>query len=136
MAQSEKNIKVLLCILDGFGIGEDDDFNAVKNAATQNLDSLFERYPSSRLVCYGPDVGLPLDTMGNSEVGHLNIGAGRIVYQDISRINRSIEDGSFFNNNVLNELISNSKSNNSSLHLLGLIIPLRFLNLQKLLGVG
>ncbi len=120
MSSNTEN-KILLCILDGFGIGEDNEFNAVKNAATQNLDSLFEKYPSSELICSGPDVGLPLDTMGNSEVGHLNIGAGRIVYQDISRINKSIEDGLFFSNNTLNELIDSTKKNNSSLHLLGLV---------------
>ena len=96
MSLATKNNKVLLCILDGFGIGEDGKFNAVKNAATQNLDSLFEKFPSSQLVCSGPDVGLPSGTMGNSEVGHLNIGAGRIIYQDISRIDQSIKDGLFF----------------------------------------
>ena len=121
MSPIEKNKKVLLCILDGFGIGEDNDFNAVKNAATQNLDLLFNRYPSSKLVCSGPDVGLPEGTMGNSEVGHLNIGAGRIIYQDISRIGRSIKNDSFFTNPVLNKIISDTKRNNSSLHLLGLI---------------
>ena len=121
MSDNKENNKVLLCILDGFGIGEDNEFNAVKNAATQNLDSLFEKYPSSQLICSGPDVGLPLGTMGNSEVGHLNIGAGRVIYQDISRINKSIEDGLFFDNDILNEIINNTKSNSTSLHLLGLV---------------
>ena len=121
MSQVTKNNKVLLCILDGFGIGEDGKFNAVKNAATQNLDSLFDKFPSSQLVCSGPDVGLPTGTMGNSEVGHLNIGAGRIIHQDISRIDRSIKDGSFFGNSVLNKVISETKEKNSSLHLLGLV---------------
>ncbi|MBN2789891.1 MAG: 2,3-bisphosphoglycerate-independent phosphoglycerate mutase [Candidatus Delongbacteria bacterium] len=115
------NKKVLLCILDGYGIGKDSPYNAIKNAATQNLDSLFERFPSSELTCSGPDVGLPSDTMGNSEVGHLNIGAGRVIYQDISRIDRSIDDGSFFKNPVLNKMIQETKINNSSLHLLGLV---------------
>ncbi|NOR44364.1 MAG: 2,3-bisphosphoglycerate-independent phosphoglycerate mutase [Candidatus Delongbacteria bacterium] len=121
MSQPTKNKKVLLCILDGFGIGEDGKFNAVKNAATQNLDSLFEKFPSSQLVCSGPDVGLPSGTMGNSEVGHLNIGAGRIIYQDISRIDQSIKDGSFYKNTVLNEIISETKKKATSLHLLGLV---------------
>ena len=121
MSDNVENNKVLLCILDGFGIGEDDDFNAVKNAATQNLDSLFGKFPSSQLVCSGPDVGLPVGTMGNSEVGHLNIGAGRIIYQDISRIDRSIRDGSFYKNTVLNEIISETKKKATSLHLLGLV---------------
>ncbi|MDA3838381.1 MAG: 2,3-bisphosphoglycerate-independent phosphoglycerate mutase [Candidatus Delongbacteria bacterium] len=121
MSQPTKNKKIILCILDGFGIGEDGQFNAVKNANTQNLDTLFKKFPSSQLICSGPDVGLPEGTMGNSEVGHLNIGAGRVIYQDISRIDRSIKDGSFIKNPVLNEIISDTKEKNSSLHLLGLV---------------
>jgi 2,3-bisphosphoglycerate-independent phosphoglycerate mutase len=121
MPLTKNNKKVLLCILDGFGIGDDGKFNAIKNADTQNLDLLFKKFPSSQLICSGPDVGLPSGTMGNSEVGHLNIGAGRVIYQDISRIDRSIKDGSFFKNQVLNEIISETKEKNTSLHLLGLV---------------
>ena len=116
-----KKNKVILTILDGYGIGEQNEYNAVTNASTPNLDKLFKKYPSCELVCSGAEVGLPEGTMGNSEVGHLNIGAGRIVYQDISRIDRSIEDGSFFENPALNGLIDYAKKNGKKLHLLGLL---------------
>ena len=114
--------KVLLTILDGFGIGEKSEFNAVKNAETPEIDKLFEKYPSSELICSGAEVGLPDGTMGNSEVGHLNIGAGRVIFQDISRIDNSIRDGSFYENEVLNNLIDYVKENpNRKLHILGLL---------------
>lgn len=119
-----KKKKVLLTILDGFGIGEDSRFNAINNAKTPEIDKLFNKYPSSELICSGAEVGLPDGTMGNSEVGHLNIGAGRVVYQDISRINNSINSGSFSENTVLNELINYVKddtNSNRELHLLGLL---------------
>ncbi len=117
-----KKKKVLLTILDGFGIGEDSKFNAVKNAATPEIDKLFNKYPSTELVCSGAEVGLPDGTMGNSEVGHLNIGAGRVIYQDISRINNSINDGSFYKNKILNELIDYVKEDTErELHIMGLL---------------
>jgi 2,3-bisphosphoglycerate-independent phosphoglycerate mutase len=116
-----KNKKVILCILDGFGIGKDYEFNAVTNALKPNIDSLFSKYPSSSLVCSGFDVGLPKGTMGNSEVGHLNIGAGRIVYQDIARIHKSIEDGEFENNSVLLEVLDKTLSSGKKLHIMGLL---------------
>ena len=117
----KRNSKVILCILDGFGKGRDYEFNAVSKANKPNLDRLFMKYPSSELVCSGFDVGLPKGTMGNSEVGHLNIGAGRIVFQDIGRINKMIEDGEFSKNPALRELYRKTSEKKSSLHLMGLV---------------
>jgi 2,3-bisphosphoglycerate-independent phosphoglycerate mutase len=116
-----KNKKVVLCILDGFGIGADYDFNAVTRARKPNIDKMFEKYGYSKLICSGFDVGLPMGTMGNSEVGHLNIGAGRIVYQDIARIHKSIEDAEFENNPVYCEILEKTIANGKKLHLLGLV---------------
>ncbi|MFC1562837.1 2,3-bisphosphoglycerate-independent phosphoglycerate mutase [candidate division KSB1 bacterium] len=113
--------KVFFIIMDGFGIGEDNEYNATKVANTPNLDKIRENSLYTQLSASGTDVGLPKGIMGNSEVGHLNIGAGRIVYQDIVKIDRMIEDGSFFRNEVLLKLMNNTKSNNSSLHLIGLV---------------
>lgn len=113
--------KVILCIMDGFGIGKDYDFNAVMKARKPNIDRLFKKYPSSELVCSGFDVGLPEDTMGNSEVGHLNIGAGRIVFQDIGRIHKSIKDGDFAENPPYREFLETTVSKGSALHIIGLV---------------
>ena len=113
--------RVFLIIMDGYGIGEDNEFNATKVASTPNLDRIRENCLYSQLSASGFDVGLPDGIMGNSEVGHLNISAGRIVYQDIVMIDRMIEDGSFFKNDVLLKLMNNTKKNNSCLHLLGLV---------------
>lgn len=110
----------VLMILDGFGLYSDYPFNAIRNANTPTLDNLFQTYPHSKLVCHGSAVGLPNEIMGNSEVGHLNIGAGRIVYQDLLRINRAIEQGSFFQNPVLKEQITKAKKGNGRVHLMGL----------------
>ncbi len=107
-------------ILDGWGYTTEEEGNAVMAANTQILDSLLEKYPSCLLEVSGKGVGLPEGQMGNSEVGHLNIGAGRIVYQDFTRINKAIYDGSFFENRVLLEAMKNVKENDSSLHLMGL----------------
>ena len=90
-----------LVILDGWGINEVCENNAVCLAKTPCLDALFKEYPATRIGASGLDVGLPQGQMGNSEVGHLNIGAGRIVYQELTRITKSIEDGDFFTNPVL-----------------------------------
>lgn len=113
--------KVILCIMDGYGKGVDYPYNAVSRAKKPNLDMLFQKYPSSELVCSGYDVGLPEGIMGNSEVGHLNIGAGRIVYQDITRINRSIQDGTFKLNPALLDLFDKTIQKNSKLHIMGLV---------------
>lgn len=111
----------VLMILDGYGLNDKVEGNAIKQAKTPNLDSYFDRYPNSILQASGLDVGLPPGQMGNSEVGHLNIGAGRIVYQDFTRVSKDIKDGLFFDNVVLNEAIKNVKDHDSSLHLWGLL---------------
>lgn len=98
---SKHSSKVLLVIVDGFGIAEDPSVSAIAKANTPFFDSLFENFPNSRLKASGTDVGLPDGQFGNSEVGHLNIGAGRIVWQELSRVNKDIEQGTFFENEVL-----------------------------------
>ncbi|KXG75025.1 2,3-bisphosphoglycerate-independent phosphoglycerate mutase [Thermotalea metallivorans] len=111
----------VLIILDGFGLNENSYGNAVKQAKTPNLDKYFETYPHNMAHASGLDVGLPKGQMGNSEVGHLNIGAGRIVYQELTRITKAIEDGDFFHNPVFLDAIENVKKNNGALHLWGLL---------------
>jgi len=110
-----------LLILDGWGINPATDHNAVALASTPFLDHLQNTYPHTELRCSGKDVGLPEGIMGNSEVGHLNIGAGRIVYQDLLRIDRDIEGGRFFENPVLCEIMERVRSNRTALHLMGLV---------------
>jgi 2,3-bisphosphoglycerate-independent phosphoglycerate mutase len=112
---------VMLMILDGFGISDKVDGNAIAAANKPNYDRLFASYPNTQLGASGMDVGLPRGQMGNSEVGHLNIGAGRIVYQELTRITKAIEDGDFFNNEALNYAVDKALENNSSLHLMGLL---------------
>ena len=112
---------LVLCILDGVGIREEIKGNAVKKAKMPTLNYLLENYPNSLLEASGTSVGLPNNQMGNSEVGHMNIGAGRIVYQPLMRITKSIEDKSFFENKKLLDAINHSKSNNSKLHIMGLL---------------
>lgn len=111
----------VLMILDGFGMNEKSYGNAIKNAKTPNIDSYFEKYPNTQLNASGLDVGLPEGQMGNSEVGHLNIGSGRIVYQDFTRITKAIKDGVFFENKAFIEAINNAKKNDSALHIWGLL---------------
>jgi len=111
----------MLMILDGFGIGEKTPSNAIYTASTPNIDGLLSTCPHTRLFCSGMDVGLPDGQMGNSEVGHTNIGAGRIVYQELTRITKAIEDGDFFKNDVLLGAVENCKKHGSSLHLMGLL---------------
>ncbi len=118
-----KKKPVMLMILDGWGIAKPSSTNAVTCARTPHLDFLFNRYPHGRLNASGEAVGLPQGQMGNSEVGHMNIGAGRIVYQELSKITRSIEDGSFFANQVFIDLMDKVKAKGSKLHLLGLVSP-------------
>ena len=112
---------LMLMILDGWGYREAAEGNAILAARTPNLDSLMNEFPWCFLECSGEAVGLPEGQMGNSEVGHLNIGAGRVVYQELTRINLSIRKGDFFENPVLLDAISNVKLNDSSLHLMGLV---------------
>ena len=112
---------VALIILDGWGIASDGEGNAVTRARTPFIDSLFAKYPSSSLDCFGEAVGLPAGQMGNSEVGHLNLGAGRVVHQDISRINLAVKDGSIRKNPALSRAMELVLKNNSTLHLMGLM---------------
>lgn len=119
MTQAKRPL--MLVILDGWGYREAREGNAILAARTPNLDHLKEEYPWCFLEASGEAVGLPEGQMGNSEVGHLNIGAGRIVYQDLTRINLSIRKGDFFKNPAFLSAISNAKANNSSLHLMGLV---------------
>lgn len=113
--------RVLLCILDGYGNGRDFEYNAVAKASKPNISRFLRKFSFSELVCSGYEVGLPEGTMGNSEVGHLNIGAGRIVFQDIGRINKMIGDGEFGNNPALADLYKKTAEKGSSLHLMGLV---------------
>ena len=112
---------VTLIIMDGYGIAAPDKYNAVTEAKKPNLDKLFDKYPHTTINCFGPYVGLPKGQMGNSEVGHLNLGAGRIIYQPLTRISKAIEDGEFFENPALVSAMDNAVKNNSALHLLGLV---------------
>jgi len=112
---------ILLLVMDGFGINQKKEGNAIALAKKPNLDRLFANYPHTVLGASGLDVGLPEGQMGNSEVGHLNFGAGRIVYQEITRIDKAIKDGSFFENKVLLEAMNKAKENISALHLMGLV---------------
>ena len=116
----EKKLAMLM-ILDGFGINENTDGNAVKLANTPNIDKLMKKYPTTEIYTSGLKVGLPEGQMGNSEVGHTNIGAGRIVYQELTKITKSIEDGDFFAIPEFIEAIENCKKHNSKLHILGLV---------------
>ncbi len=111
----------MLMILDGFGINENEKGNAVKLANTPNIDKLMKTCPTTVIHTSGLQVGLPEGQMGNSEVGHTNIGAGRIVYQELTRITKSIEDGDFFSIPELVAAIENCKEHNSKLHILGLL---------------
>lgn len=113
--------KVLLTIIDGFGYREEEKGNAVIKANPKNIISLWNKYPHTTLEASGEAVGLPKGQMGNSEVGHLNIGAGRVVDQPLMQINHAIEDGSFFKNEVLLDVINHCKKNNSDLHLFCLL---------------
>ncbi|MCC8151292.1 MAG: 2,3-bisphosphoglycerate-independent phosphoglycerate mutase [Lachnospiraceae bacterium] len=112
---------IVLMVLDGYGLNDNPEGNAIAMANTPVMDSLMEEYPFVKGNASGLAVGLPDGQMGNSEVGHMNIGAGRIIYQDLTRITKSIEDGDFFENKGLLAAIENCKRNNSDLHLWGLL---------------
>ena len=111
---------VVLMILDGFGIAKTEG-NAIAAAKRPNLDKLFSENPITKIGASGMDVGLPDGQMGNSEVGHTNIGAGRIVYQELTRITKAVQDGSFFENEALVHAMNNAKENGTALHLIGLL---------------
>lgn len=109
-----------LLILDGFGYRKEKEDNAIKTDGVANIKALWDSYPHTLLQASGMDVGLPAGQMGNSEVGHLNIGAGRIVYQEFTRISKSIDDGEFFQNPAFLGAVENCKKHDSALHLMGL----------------
>ncbi len=113
--------KVALIILDGWGLGKKNKSDGVHLASTPCFDKIIESYPNSKLITFGSKVGLPEGQMGNSEVGHLNIGAGRIVYQDLLKINNAIDDKSFFNESIINNAIDYAKKNGVKIHLMGLV---------------
>ena len=108
---------VLLVILDGFGYRQEGDDNAIARARKPNWDRLWHDYPHTTIHASEASVGLPAEQMGNSEVGHLNIGAGRVVYQEFTRINRAIEKGHFFTNPALTAAVEAAKTNGSALHI-------------------
>ena len=116
-----KQNKVVLMILDGWGKGNGQKADVISNAKTPNYDKFIKNFPNSELLTDGENVGLPKGQMGNSEVGHLNIGAGRVVYQDLVKINKEIESGKFFQNPVLLKAFKYAKENDKQVHLLGLV---------------
>ena len=113
--------KVILVIMDGWGLGQKKESDAIQNAKTPFVSSLYEKYPHSTLVTCGRAVGLPEGQMGNSEVGHLNLGAGRVVFQELERINVAIENGEFEKNPALLHSLNYAKENKRPLHLMGLV---------------
>jgi 2,3-bisphosphoglycerate-independent phosphoglycerate mutase len=113
--------KVILVIMDGWGLGKVEKADAIRAAKTPFVSSLYSKYPNSTLTTCGEAVGLPEGQMGNSEVGHLNLGAGRVVYQELQRINVAIREGMLSKNKVLLEAIDQALVNNKPLHLLGLV---------------
>ena len=123
---------VLLMILDGWGIAPADKTNAAAMAKTPNLDSYFANYPHTTLEASGKAVGLPAGQIGNSEVGHLNIGAGRIIYQSLTRIDKAIEDGDLYKNKELSRVMEETKQAGKALHLLALICMAKVKGLTKI----
>lgn len=113
--------KVMLLILDGWGYGKQDKSDAAYAANTPFFDSLLKKYPNSKLEASGEAVGLPIGQMGNSEVGHMNLGAGRVVYQELGRINKAISDRSLFSNPILKDAFNYAKENNKAVHFIGLL---------------
>src|ERR1700744_368260 len=113
--------KVILVIMDGWGLGQQASSDAIQNASTPFVSSLYSKYPNATLVTYGEDVGLPEGQMGNSEVGHLNLGAGRVVNQELQRINVAIRKGELPKNPVRQAPTKGARKENKPLHLLGLV---------------
>ena len=112
---------VVLMVLDGYGLSDEHEYNAIYMAKTPVMDKLMAEYPFQKGYASGLAVGLPDGQMGNSEVGHMNIGSGRIIYQGLTLITKNIEDGAFFENEELLGAIENCKKNGSDLHLWGLL---------------
>ena len=117
----ENKKKVVLIILDGWGYGRNDESNAILAAKTPFFDSLISNYPNSKLEASGMAVGLPDGQMGNSEVGHMNLGAGRVVYQELGRINKAVDDNELVTNPVLKDAFTYAKKNNKDVHFIGLL---------------
>jgi 2,3-bisphosphoglycerate-independent phosphoglycerate mutase len=115
------NKKVLLMILDGWGIATNPEVSAIEKAQTPFIDSLYSKYPHARLEASGLAVGLPEGQMGNSEVGHMNIGAGRVVYQDLVKINKAVAEGDLINNPVLKSAFTHAKESGKKVHFIGLV---------------
>src|SRR5438045_4992429 len=115
------NKKVILIIMDGWGLGKVASADAIQHSNTPFVSALYSKYPNTTLTTCGEAVGLPEGQMGNSEVGHLNIGAGRIVYQELQRINVAVKDGTFQKNEHLLASVRYAKENKKPLHLLGLV---------------
>lgn len=111
----------MLMILDGWGINHDSKVSAIERANTPFIDSCFQKYPNATLITYGLDVGLPEGQMGNSEVGHMNLGAGRVVYQNLVRINMAVQNKSFLNESVLNAEFQYAKESGKKVHFIGLV---------------
>jgi len=118
---SDRQEPVVLVILDGWGLGSPGAANAIANASTPRICALTEEYPVTALACSGEAVGLPAGQMGNSEVGHLNIGAGRVVYQELTRISKAVRTGEFFRNGAFTALLENIRRGEHALHLMGLV---------------
>ena len=112
---------LMLMILDGWGARDDAPDNAISQANTPYIDSLYDDYPNDELTTFGMEVGLPEGQMGNSEVGHLNIGAGRIVYQELARINKAVREKTLHQNPKLLEALQYAKSRDKAVHFLGLL---------------
>ena len=123
MHTNTKITPVLLIILDGFGYREDPDYNAIAHAHKPHWDKLWRDYPHTLIEASELSVGLPHEQMGNSEVGHLNIGAGRVIYQELTRVDVAIEDGSFFTNPAFTQAVTQAKQHHSALHIMGLLSP-------------
>ena len=115
------NKKVILMILDGWGKSPDPKVSAIDNANIPFINSLYKNYPSAQLRTDGLNVGLPEGQMGNSEVGHMNLGAGRIVYQDLAKINLAVQNKTLSQEKILNEAFQYAKENNKPVHFLGLL---------------
>src|SRR6476620_7571174 len=118
MANQERAV---LIILDGFGIGKDSPCNAIQNAKMPFYRDLLKKYPHSQLITHGEAVGLPSGVMGNSEVGHMTMGAGRVIYQDLTRISKAIQEGDFFKNPILRKTIEAGAKTTGRVHLMGLL---------------
>ncbi|MCW8918177.1 MAG: 2,3-bisphosphoglycerate-independent phosphoglycerate mutase [Gammaproteobacteria bacterium] len=123
MPSVERHLPLLLVILDGWGYSEKTDYNAIHAARTPVWDRLWSERPHTLVRCSGAEVGLPGGQMGNSEVGHLNLGAGRVVYQEFTRVSRAIKTGSFYTNATLTEAVDKARDSGKALHILGLLSP-------------